>query len=317
MKRMFKSLSDAERLALAVSLEEEEATLYREFARRMRKENPHVAAELESLRAEEIEHRDALMKVFRGQFGEDLPLVRRQDVAGFIPSFVLPEEGKLDVDRINNQIRVSEAEIARFYEKSLEYCTNDAVRRIFSQLAETEKQHEALDIRIDAAARLDRAPLVDPKKHLFLLQVIQPGLVGLMDGSVATLAPLFAAAYATHNAKETFLVGLAASVGAAISMAFAEGLSDDGSLTGRGKPFIRGLVTGIMTLIGGIGHTLPYLIPTFTVANSIAIGVVAVELFVIAWIRNRYMDTPFLRSVFHVVVGGVLVFAAGVLIGHG
>lgn len=323
MKRSFKSLTDAEKVALAIVLEDDEADLYREFARRMRSTNAHVAAELESLRQEEIDHRDRLTAVFRREFGEEIPLVRRQDVAGFVPSFTLPEEGKLGIEQINNHIRVAEAEIAGFYEKARETCANAAVRKAFGELATIEKQHEALDLRIDAAARLDATPLVDPQKHLFLLQVIQPGLVGLMDGSVATLAPLFAAAYATHSPKETFLVGLAASVGAAISMAFAEGLSDDGSLTGRGKPFIRGLITGLMTFIGGIGHTIPYLIPyvfanaTFNLANNVAITVVVAELFAIAWIRKRYMDTPFLRSMYQVVLGGALVFAAGVLIGHG
>jgi rubrerythrin len=319
MKRFFKSLSDAEKLALAISLEDEEASLYREIARRMRRENPHIAAALETLRLEEIEHRDQLTRVFHKAFGEDevIPLVRRQDVAGLVPSYDLPPEDRLDIDRINTFVRTSEAEIARFYARAVETVSNPEVRKAFERLAEIEKQHEDLDLRMDAAARLDQAALVDPQRHLFLLQVIQPGLVGLMDGSVATLAPLFAAAFATGDSKETFLVGLAASVGAAISMAFAEGLSDDGSLTGRGKPLLRGLITGLMTFVGGIGHTLPYLIPTIHLANTIAILVVSVELFTIAWIRNRYMDTPFLRSTFQVVVGGALVFAAGVLIGHG
>jgi erythrin-vacuolar iron transport family protein len=149
---------------------------------------------------------------------------------------------------------------------------------------------------------------------------VQPGLAGLIDGSVSTLAPLFAAAFATHSNWETFLVGLAASVGAGISMGFTEALSDDGIITGRGSPVLRGVVCGLMTTLGGVGHTLPYLIPdawpnAFYLATIIAAAVVAVELFAISWIRARYMDTPFLRATFQVVVGGVLVLLAGIFIG--
>jgi hypothetical protein len=156
----------------------------------------------------------------------------------------------------------------------------------------------------------------DAARRTFVLQVVQPGLAGLMDGSVSTLAPLFAAAFATHQTHDAFVVGLAASVGAGISMAFAEGLSDDGSLTGRGKPFIRGCVTGAMTFVGGIGHTLPYLIKDFRAATTVAVAVVVVELGIISWVRQHYMDTPLLRAAFQVIVGGVLVFVAGILIGN-
>ncbi len=150
---------------------------------------------------------------------------------------------------------------------------------------------------------------------MFLLQVVQPGLAGLMDGSVSTLAPIFAAAFATHSTWATFLVGLAASIGAGISMGFAEALSDDGSLTGRGRPWVRGFVCGMMTALGGLGHTLPFLIPHFITAMVVAVAVVVVELGIIAWIRNRFMDTPMWQAVLQIVVGGVLVFATGILIG--
>jgi hypothetical protein len=150
---------------------------------------------------------------------------------------------------------------------------------------------------------------------LFVLQVVQPGLAGLMDGSVSTLAPLFAAAFATQNTWDAFRVGLAASVGAGISMGFAEALSDDGTLTGRGQPLIRGIVCGAMTALGGLGHTMPYLIPNFRLATGVAIGVVGVELAVISWIRHRFMDSPLLSASLQVIVGGVLVFLAGILIG--
>jgi VIT1/CCC1 family predicted Fe2+/Mn2+ transporter len=153
------------------------------------------------------------------------------------------------------------------------------------------------------------------ERRLFLLQIVQPGLAGLMDGSVSTLAPLFAAAFATHNTWETFLVGLAAAVGAGISMGFAEALSDNGSLTGRGSPWLRGSASGAMTALGGLGHTLPYLIPDFRTATTLAVAVVLVELAAIAWVRHRYMDTPWFSAAFQVVIGGILVFATGILIG--
>ena len=179
-------------------------------------------------------------------------------------------------------------------------------------LLETPIAHKLSEAVLTTGAR---AKEDETARRMFVLQYVQPGLAGLMDGSVSTLAPLFAAAFATHNTWETFLVGMAASVGAGISMGFAEALSDDGSLTGRGAPLIRGAVCGVMTAIGGVGHTLPFLIPDFYVATVAAILVVAVELAAISWIRTRFMDTPFLQAAFQVVVGGVLVFIAGILIG--
>jgi len=150
-----------------------------------------------------------------------------------------------------------------------------------------------------------------------VLTYVQPGVAGLMDGSVSTLAPIFATAFATQDTWTTFLVGLAASVGAGISMGFTEAASDDGQISGRGSPIKRGLATGIMTTVGGLGHALPYLIPDFWTATITAMVVVVIELWAIAWIQNRYMDTPFWRATLQVVVGGALVFAAGALIGAG
>lgn len=150
----------------------------------------------------------------------------------------------------------------------------------------------------------------------FVLRVVQPGLAGLMDGSVSTLAPIFATAFATHSSHTVFLIGAASAVGAGISMAFSEGLSDDGLLTGRGSPLLRGLVTGMMTFIGGFLHTLPFLIPNVHTALMWAYAVVGLELIAIAWIRFRYMKTSFALSCLQVIVGGGLVFAAGVLIGQ-
>jgi VIT1/CCC1 family predicted Fe2+/Mn2+ transporter len=150
----------------------------------------------------------------------------------------------------------------------------------------------------------------------FVLRIIQPGLAGLMDGSVSTLAPIFATAFATHSSRTVFLIGAASAVGAGISMAFSEGLSDDGELTGRGNPVFRGLVTGLMTFIGGFLHTLPFLIGNVHRALDLAYFVVGVELVVIAMIRHKYFKTSFALSCLQVIVGGGLVFAAGVLIGQ-
>jgi len=209
-----------------------------------------------------------------------------------------------------------EFETARFYRKAAEAAHDDAVRDLLTRLAAAEDSHEKLaqelGEKIEPSAR---AAEDETARRMFVLQYVQPGLAGLMDGSVSTLAPLFAAAFATHNTWQTFLVGLAASIGAGISMGFAEALSDDGSLTGRGAPLVRGVVCGLMTTIGGLGHALPYLIPHFYAATALAFVVVIVELAAISWIRTRYMDTPFLQAAFQVVVGGVLVFAAGILIG--
>jgi len=259
-----------------------------------------------------------LYEMYRSKFGEYLPLIRRQDVKGFIhhskPLWLMRPLG---LDEVRKFAENMEYEAERFYRKASETTRDVSVRKLLTELAEIEAEHENLAHKLgetiltkDARAKED-----ETQRRMFLLQYVQPGLVGLMDGSVSTLAPVFAAAFATHNTWETFLVGMAASVGAGISMGFAEALSDDGSLTGRGTPWIRGTVCGLMTTIGGIGHTLPYLIPDFWIATMLAIAVVAVELAVISWIRYRYMDTPFLSAAFQVVVGGALVFIAGILIG--
>jgi rubrerythrin len=209
-----------------------------------------------------------------------------------------------------------EYETARFYRRAAQSSHDDSVRDLLRRLAAAEDKHEALAHELgEKIAPKARAAEDQTARRMFMLQYVQPGLAGLMDGSVSTLAPLFAAAFATHNTWSTFLVGLAAAIGAGISMAFAEALSDDGSLTGRGAPVVRGTVCGVMTAVGGLGHALPYLIPHFYAATSLACAVVAVELIVISWIRTRFMDTPFLQAAFQVVVGGVLVFLAGILIG--
>lgn len=157
---------------------------------------------------------------------------------------------------------------------------------------------------------------MDDKSRSLILQYIQPGLLGLMDGSVSTLAPLFAAAFATHETHIAFLIGLSAAIGAAISMGFAEALSDSGEHTGRGHPFRRGIVTGSMTFVGGILHTLPFMLANLSAALYAAYGIVGIELIVIAYVRNRFFKMHFALSALQVIFGGVLVIIAGILIGN-
>lgn len=317
MKRSFKDLSAAEVLALAVSLEEEDARLFEEFARRVRQNYPKAAASLDVMRKEEDSHRHRLTALFQRKYGSEIPLIRRQDVRGFVRRDPLQSVRPWDIQRVRREVALMELETQRFYTRAAELTTDAEMRQLLGDLAEEERRHETLAGEFDPAHQPEgeRQEEAETARQLFLLQVVQPGLVGLMDGSVSTLAPLFAAAFSTGKTWPTFLVGLAASVGAAISMGFAEALSDDGSLTGRGHPYLRGVICGLMTMLGGIGHALPYLIPHFWMATAVASAVVVVELFVIAWIRFRYMESPFAVSMFQVVVGGVLVFLAGILIG--
>jgi rubrerythrin len=266
---------------------------------------------------EEVRHRTMLFELYRSKFGEYLPLIRRQDVKGFISKKPLWLMSPLNLDEVRKFAENMEYEAARFYRRAAETTRDASVRQLLVELAEIETEHEGLAHKLGQQILTPSARDKEDEtaRRVFVLQYVQPGLAGLMDGSVSTLAPLFAAAFATHNTWETFLVGLAASVGAGISMGFAEALSDDGSLTGRGAPVVRGVVCGTMTAIGGLGHTLPFLIPSFWTATVIAIAVVVVELIAISYIRHRFMDTPFLAASFQVLVGGALVFAAGILIG--
>jgi rubrerythrin len=258
-----------------------------------------------------------LFDLYRSKFGDYLPLIRRQDVKGFVHHKPLWLVRPLGLEEVRKYAEAMEYETARFYRKAAQSARDASVRELLDKLAEAEDEHENLAHKLGQTilTTTARAKEDETARRMFVLQFVQPGLAGLMDGSVSTLAPLFAAAFATHNTWQTFLVGIAASVGAGISMAFAEALSDDGSLTGRGAPVLRGAVSGLMTAAGGLGHTLPYLIPDFTIATFVAFCVVAVELAVISYIRHRFMDTPFLAAAFQVVAGGVLVFIAGILIG--
>jgi erythrin-vacuolar iron transport family protein len=319
MKRRFRDLTASEVLALAVSLEEEDARIFQEFARVIRPNYPKAAEALDRMRMEEDGHRHRLIDLYRRKYGEEIPLVRRRDVRGFVWRDPFSSFREWDVARIRKHVALMELETQRFYTRAAQLTTDAELRQLLGDLAEAERVHEETASLFDPAhqPRSERQEEARVARQLFVLQVIQPGLVGLMDGSVSTLAPLFAAAFATKNTWSTFLVGVAASVGAGISMGFAEALSDDGSLTGRGHPFLRGVVCAVMTLLGGIGHALPFLIRDFTTATVIATAVVLVELFAIAWIRKRYMESPFATSLVQVVVGGLLVFLAGILIGSG
>src|SRR5690349_2506840 len=316
MKR-FADLSEQEILALAITNEEEDSRIYRGFADGLRAQYPSSAKMFDEMAEEEVRHRSMLYDLYREKFGEYLPLIRRQDVKGFVQHKPLWLVRPLGLDEVRKYAENMEYETARFYRKAADSARDVSMRQLLVELADAEDAHESLAHQLEEQllTKSTRAKEDETARRMFVLQYVQPGLAGLMDGSVSTLAPLFAAAFATHNTWATFLVGLAASVGAGISMGFAEALSDDGSLTGRGAPLVRGTVCGLMTAIGGLGHTLPYLIPNFWTATMVAIAVVVVELIAISYIRHRFMDTPFLAATFQVVVGGALVFAAGILIG--
>ena len=316
--KRFAELTEQEVLALAVTNEEEDSRIYRAFAEGLREQFPASAKVFDEMADEEVHHRTMLFDLYRGKFGDYLPLIRRNDVRDFIhqktPLWLMRP---LRLDEVRRFAARMEVDAERFYRRAAENARDIPVRQLLLELAEAEAGHESLANKLTEQI-LDkgaRATEDESARRVFVLQYVQPGLAGLMDGSVSTLAPLFAAAFATHNTWQTFLVGIAASVGAGISMAFAEGLSDDGSLTGRGSSWIRGPICGLMTAVGGLGHTLPYLIPQFWTATTVSFAVVVLELAVISWIRMRYMDTPLLRATFQVALGGALVFIAGILIG--
>jgi erythrin-vacuolar iron transport family protein len=315
--RNFDQLSEREILALAVSNEEEDSRIYADFADGLVEDYPASAKVFTEMASEENEHRRRLIDLFASKFGEHIPLIRRQDIRGYIPQKPIWQIRPLNLEAVRAQAHDMEKAAARFYRQAITRASDASVRKLLGDLAEVEDKHD------NRVALLEQELLTPAARHSeeeherrrFILQVIQPGLVGLMDGSVSTLAPVFAAAFATHNSWNAFVVGLAASVGAGISMGFAEALADDGKLSGRGAPLLRGLVCGLMTVAGGIGHTLPFLIPSFYTATAIAVCVVAIELLTISWVQWRYMDVPPLSAAAKVMVGGALVFAAGILIG--
>lgn len=318
-RKSFGELSEQEVLALAISSEEEDGRIYATFAERLREGYPASAKVFDDMAEEENEHRRMLIDLHRAKFGETIPVIRREHVSGFYERRPVWLTANLSLDTIRREAMLMEAQARRFYLSAAATATDASVRKLLGDLAAAEGSHISLAYRLGLThlttdARSEEA---ETERRMFLLQYVQPGLIGLMDGSVSTLAPLFAAAFATQNTWETFLIGSAASVGAGISMGLAEGLSDDGKLSGRGSPLIRGLASGFMTTVGGMGHALPYLIPNFWIATYVAIAVVFVELWAISWIRWKYMDTPFFKAALQVVVGGVLVFLTGIWIGSG
>ena len=309
--KSFSDLTEQEILALAISSEDDDARAYAGFAHSLMETYPATAKVYMEMAEEEHQHRRALTELYQSKFGDFIPLIRRNEVLGFVKHKPAWTIGKLNIEAMRQRAEVIELENYRFYRQAAERSSDPKVKKLLETLAEAEKGHESLagrlgDKHLTADAKIEEG---EAKRRLFLLQVIQPGLVGLMDGSVSTLAPLFAAAFATGSTWETFLVGMAASAGAGISMGLAEGLSDDGKLTGRGHPLIRGTAAGVMTAVGGLGHTLPYLIPDFWLATWIAIVIVFIELWAISWIRYKYMDTPFLKAAFQIAVGGFLYFS--------
>jgi rubrerythrin len=318
MAKHFKDLTEREILALGIALEEEDGRVYADFAEGLRESYPATARVFEQMVAEESSHRTRLIELYRRRFGEHIPLIRRHDVSGFVTRRPVWLYAPLTVAVVRKQAEMMELETRRFYERAMQRTTDLSIRKLLGDLAAEEVKHS--EIASELQEEVTQGPAgtneADAERRLFLLQVIQPGLAGLMDGSVSTLAPVFAAAFATKSSWDAFLVGLAASVGAGISMAFAESLSDDGSLTGRGRPWIRGPVCGLMTAAGGIGHTLPFLIHDFRVAWIVAMIVVVIELAIISTIRHKYMDTPWVSATVQVMLGGALVFLAGILIGN-
>jgi rubrerythrin len=318
----FSDLTEREVLAVAISSEEEDSRIYMAFAEDLAERYPDSAKVFEEMAEEERGHRHRLLELYEQRFGQHLPPIRREDVKGFLRRRPVWLTKNLSLDTIRKEVETMELQAERFYVKAADRAEDVGVRRLLGDLAEEEKGHEQLAAKLtDQILSPDVREAEDKtRRRVFVLQYVQPGLAGLMDGSVSTLAPLFAAAFATHHNWQTFLVGLAASIGAGISMGFAEALSDDGSLTGRGSPWLRGVTCGLMTTVGGLGHTMPYLVPdtwanAFWIATGIAGIVVFFELWAIAYIRARYMDTPFLQAVFQIVLGGAIVLAVGILIG--
>lgn len=315
--RNFSELSEREILALAIGNEEEDGRIYLDIAERLQDSSPATTSIFREMAEEESKHRHALLELYRAKFGDHIPLIRRQDVRGFINRPSIWQFPKPNIDDVRRLAESMESETQRFYRNASALTSDVSIRKLLGDLADAEAVHARRADALSEANLTDQARSAEDlhARQQFMLQYVQPGLAGLMDGSVSTLAPIFAAALSTHNSFSAFLVGIAAALGAGISMGFAEALSDDGSLTGRGTPYARGVINGLMTTLGGLGHTLPFLIPNLHLALCVAIIVVAIELAVISWIRWRFMDTSPLRATLQVALGGALVFGTGVLIG--
>jgi rubrerythrin len=318
VRRSFNTLSEQEILALAISSEEDDSRIYKAYADGLRADFPASAKVFDEMAEEENRHKGILIDKHKERFGDHIPLIRREHVRGYYERKADWLIRPLSLEKTRDQAAEMERQAERFYRAAAARATDADTRKLLGDLALAEAHHEALAIRLSndltPDSVIDEEAEVERKQ--FLLTYVQPGLAGLMDGSISTLAPIFAAAFATGQTWETFLVGLSASVGAGISMGFTEAAHDDGVLTGRGSPIKRGLASGIMTTLGGLGHALPYLITDFVTATTVAIAVVFFELWLITWIQNKFLDTPWPRAMLQVVLGGSLVFAAGILIGH-
>ncbi|WP_181702124.1 iron exporter MbfA [Chthonobacter albigriseus] len=316
-KRRFDDLTEQEVLALAISSEEEDGRIYAAYAAQLRAEYPSSAAVFDGMAAEEDGHRRRLIDAYQQRFGDFVVPIRREHVAGYYTRKPVWLVKNLGLDRIRDEAEDMERQAHAFYLAAAARSTDAGTRKLLGDLAAAEAGHQktAAGLAAEHLGEEEKSTEDQAARRQFVLTWVQPGLAGLMDGSVSTLAPIFATAFATQDPWTTFLVGLSASVGAGISMGFTEAAHDDGKLSGRGAPWKRGLASGVMTALGGLGHALPYLIPNFWTATILAFVVVFLELWAIVWIQNRYMETPFLRAAFQVILGGGLVLAAGVLIG--
>ena len=321
MKR-FSDLDEREILAVAIASEEEDARVYLAFAEDLHHRYPATAKVFEDMALVENDHRRDLLDLYEQRFGPNLVPIRREDVEGALKRRPLWLSKNQPLDAIRKEVALREAASANFYTRAVEQTRDVATRGLLYDLALVERGHHDTvgDLEEQHPSAESKTGEDVTRRKQFVLQYVQPGLAGLMDGSVSTLAPLFAAAFATQANWQTFLVGLAAALGAGISMGFAEALSDDGLISGRGAPVLRGVICGTMTALGGLGHALPYLVPqswphAFWTATALAGVVVFIELWIIAWIRAHYMDTPLLRAIFQVVLGGAIVLATGIVIG--
>ena len=318
-KKKFQDLNDNEILSLAIDSLEEDIKLYDEYSSHFLINYPVTSKMFKQMSILKNKNRKKLVELHKKNFGETLSITNQKEIANYFkrkPEWLVI---KNSIEKVRNEIIEMETLSAQFYNSFAKKSQNIEIRNLLIDLAlmSREQKDNAKLILLNAQKSRSAKEEVTKDKRQFILTWVQPGLAGLMDGSVSTLAPIFATAFATKDSHTTLLVGLAASIGAGISMGFTEAVHDDGVISGRGSPIKRGFASGIMTTIGGLGHALPYLISDFYVATVIAMFFVLVELWAIAWIQAKYMEIKFTKAVFQVVFGGSLVLAAGILIGGG
>ena len=319
IKKKFQDLNDNEILSLAIDSLEEDIKLYDEYSSHFLINYPETSKMFKQMSILKNKNRKKLVELHKKKFGETLNITNQKEIANYFkrkPEWLVI---KNSIEKVRNEIIEMETLSAKFYNSFAKKSQNIEIRNLLIDLAlmSREQKDNAKLILLNAQKSRSAKEEVTRDKRQFILTWVQPGLAGLMDGSVSTLAPIFATAFATKDSHTTLLVGLAASIGAGISMGFTEAVHDDGVISGRGSPIKRGFASGIMTTIGGLGHALPYLISDFYVATVIAMFFVLVELWAIAWIQAKYMEIKFTKAVFQVVFGGSLVLAAGILIGGG